>query len=56
MWDFLINYMIVIKCFLLQQQGISPVSSAAKGKMVSYNVDLCLASNEVLCTTPWATC
>ena len=23
------------------------MSSAAKGKMVSYNVDLCLASNEV---------
>jgi len=37
-------------CFLLQQQGINSVSSAAKGKVVSYNVWLL---NEALVLHHW---
>ena len=44
---------MIRNCFLLQQQGINPVSSAAKGKVVSYNVDLSLASDEVFVLHHW---
>ena len=48
-----IFFIVMRCCFFLQQQGINPVSSTAKGKVVSDNVDFSSDSDEVFVLHHW---